>query len=142
MLADQRRRAGLALTSDALENWHRYVLPCFLERARQRIKQSCHDEHQPWPSRSRYVRYTSDQATQLMLQAFNADQTALTPTEPPIPTRPRLTVVDGKAIDPSTPSRARSCSPLVKMETDHQFGVDPMMCRGLGEFNPEVRSIP
>jgi len=102
VLADQRRRAGLALTSDTLENWHRYVLPGFFERVRQRIKQSCDGEHQPWPSRSRYARYTGDQATQARLQAFNADQAALAPTEPQIPSRPRLTVVDGATIDTTT----------------------------------------
>jgi hypothetical protein len=32
VLADQRRRAGQALTSDALEKWHRYSLPAFVER--------------------------------------------------------------------------------------------------------------
>src|SRR4026207_1469966 len=32
VLADQRRRAGLGLGSDALEEWHRYSLPSFTER--------------------------------------------------------------------------------------------------------------
>jgi hypothetical protein len=32
VLADQRRRAGHAFTSDALEEWHRYSLPAFTER--------------------------------------------------------------------------------------------------------------
>ena len=40
-LADQRRRAGAALTSDGLEEWHRYALPGFVERMRARVKDHC-----------------------------------------------------------------------------------------------------
>ena len=29
VLADQRRRAGIATTSDLLEDWHRYAVPAF-----------------------------------------------------------------------------------------------------------------
>jgi len=36
VLADQRRRAGHALTSDALEEWHRHNLPAFTERMKSR----------------------------------------------------------------------------------------------------------
>jgi hypothetical protein len=32
VLADQRHRAGQALTGEALEEWHRYSLPSFTER--------------------------------------------------------------------------------------------------------------
>ena len=32
VLADQRHRAGQAVTSEALEEWHRYSLPSFTER--------------------------------------------------------------------------------------------------------------
>ena len=38
VLADQRRRAGHALTSDALEEWHRYSLPAFTERVKSRLR--------------------------------------------------------------------------------------------------------
>jgi hypothetical protein len=31
VLADQRRRAGHALTSDASKEWHRYSLPAFID---------------------------------------------------------------------------------------------------------------
>ena len=50
VLADQRRRAGLAHTSDALEDWHRYALPAFLDRMTSRLKSHCENGHQPWPS--------------------------------------------------------------------------------------------
>ena len=36
VLADQRRRAGLTTSSDALEEWHRYALPAFTDRLRDR----------------------------------------------------------------------------------------------------------
>ena len=41
VLADQRRRAGLALTSDALEEWHRYSMPSLTERMKMRVRNHC-----------------------------------------------------------------------------------------------------
>ncbi len=79
VLADQRRRAGLAPTSDVLENWHRWVLPGFVDRMRQRLKQSCDDDHQPWPARGRYTRHTSEAASEQRLRAFESDSAALGP---------------------------------------------------------------
>lgn len=55
VLADQRRRAALALTSKALEEWHRYSLPAFLDRTRERVKLHCDARHQTWPARSRFA---------------------------------------------------------------------------------------
>jgi hypothetical protein len=57
VLADQRRRAGLALNSDQLEEWHRYSLPGFVERMRRRCRDHCQERHQPWPARGRFVRH-------------------------------------------------------------------------------------
>ena len=54
VLADQRRAISLATNSNSLEEWHRYGVPDFLERLRDRIKQHCDDHHQPWPVRTRY----------------------------------------------------------------------------------------
>lgn len=56
-LADQRRTAGLALTSDPLEEWHRYALPAFVERMRQRLKDSCATDHQGAPGALRQGQY-------------------------------------------------------------------------------------
>ena len=39
VLADQRRRAGHAFTSDVWEEWHRYSLPAFTERMKSRLRQ-------------------------------------------------------------------------------------------------------
>ena len=55
VLADQRRRANLALNSNALEEWHRYGAPAFLDRLKERLKQHCDDEHQAWPAKSRFA---------------------------------------------------------------------------------------
>ena len=60
VLADQRRRAGHAFTSDALEEWHRYSLPAFTERMKSRLRNHCEDGHQPWPAKGRHTRYTAE----------------------------------------------------------------------------------
>jgi len=58
-LADQRRRAGLALDSNALEEWHRYSVPTFTERMKSRLKAHCEQDHQPWPGRGRHTKHTA-----------------------------------------------------------------------------------
>ena len=73
VVADQRQRAGESSKSDLLENWHRFVLPGFFDRMKQRLKQSCDDYHQPWPARGRYTRYTGEAASALRLGAFKSD---------------------------------------------------------------------
>jgi hypothetical protein len=55
VLADQRRRAGLGLTSDALEEWHRYSLPSFTERMKARLCNHCQENHQSWPAKGRHT---------------------------------------------------------------------------------------
>jgi hypothetical protein len=60
VLADQRRRAGHAFTSDALDEWHRYNLPAFIERMKTRLRSQCEDGHQAWPAKGRYTRYTAE----------------------------------------------------------------------------------
>lgn len=59
VLADQRRRAGAALTSDDLDDWHRCSLPNFVDRMRNRTRSHCTDAHAPWPSKGRYARHFS-----------------------------------------------------------------------------------
>jgi hypothetical protein len=56
VLADQRLHAGRALTSDLLEDWHRYTLPAFTERLHAHVKDHCTETHQPWPGQGRYTR--------------------------------------------------------------------------------------
>jgi hypothetical protein len=60
VLADQRRRAGQALTSEALEDWHRYRLPSFTERMRTRLRYHGQENHQSWPAKGRYTRHIGE----------------------------------------------------------------------------------
>ncbi|MBB2892135.1 hypothetical protein [Flexivirga oryzae] len=73
VLADQRRRAGLAFDSNAMEEWHRYALPAFADRMRNRLKDHCEDGHQGWPGRGRYARFTSDQTVHERQETYAAD---------------------------------------------------------------------
>ena len=95
VLADQRRRAGAALDSDPLEEWHRYSLPAFVERTRSRIKNHCEDGHQPWPAKGRYARHANETSQHTRAQAFARDlQSRIQhPTGTP-PSRTPLTIVD------------------------------------------------
>ena len=102
-LADQRRQAGIAVNSNALEDWHRYALPAFTDRMRTRLRSGCDEGHQPWPARSRHTRHTSPAAVADRRRAFDDDVSAVPrpappparPAPPPLPTGPRrLVVVD------------------------------------------------
>ena len=92
VVADQRRRAGLAVTSDALEEWHRYCLPAFTDRMRTRLKAHCDDDHVPWPGRSRHNQHTSSRDAERRMAAYAADIRTLRVPEPP--RAPRLGLVD------------------------------------------------
>ena len=104
VLADQRRRAALSLGSDALEEWHRYALPAFVDRMRQRVRNHCEDGHSQWPAKGRHSRYVGEPATEQRLEAFDRDVAA---SQRPSAggqesAGPRLRVVDGQTIDMST----------------------------------------
>ena len=93
VLADQRRRAGTALSSDALEEWHRYALPGFVDRMRTRTRDHCEEGHQGWPARSRHARHTSGEARRERRDSYARDvQTTLGPGT--AQARPRLGVVN------------------------------------------------
>jgi hypothetical protein len=77
VVADQRRRAGLAMTSEALEEWHRYCLPAFTDRIRGRLKTHCDDGHQPWPGLHRHREHIDDERTKSRTDAFSADVNTL-----------------------------------------------------------------
>ncbi|CAI9418096.1 hypothetical protein [Nocardioides sp. T2.26MG-1] len=100
VLADQRRRAGLAMTSDALEEWHRYCLPAFTDRMRNRLRAHCDDEHKTWPAKPRHNEHLAEASRQRRENAFAHDVDALPvnrrahaqPSAPAGP--PRLGLVD------------------------------------------------
>ncbi|QZN87076.1 hypothetical protein [Cellulomonas sp. C5510] len=78
VLADFRRRAGLAVTADALEEWHRYALPAFTDRMRQRLRQHCQDsDHEVWPAQGRYTRHQGDESRRHRAMAYGADVATL-----------------------------------------------------------------
>ncbi len=79
VLADQRRRAQLAVTSDLLEEWHRYTLPAFHDRMKAQIRAHCDGQHQPWPARARVQRTASPDAHHDRDLAFGNDLGALQP---------------------------------------------------------------
>ena len=94
VLADQRRRAGHAPTSDALEEWHRYNLPAFTERMSSRLRSQCEDGHQPWPGKGRYTRHTAESSRRTREDSFAADVAAVRPLEAKGRRRPRLGLVN------------------------------------------------
>jgi hypothetical protein len=105
VLADLRRRAGHALTGDALEEWHRYALPAFTDRMRQRLRQHCQDGgHQPWPAGGRHTRHLGEGARRDRTSAYRADIETLSKpagvAQPSIGSRrPNLQIVDGLRVD-------------------------------------------
>ena len=103
VLADLRRRAGHALSSDALEEWHRYALPAFGERMRQRMKSHCEDkDHQAWPAHGRNARHIGAGAAREREVVFQRDLDSTRPPRTPTvvePMTPRLRLVDGVQVD-------------------------------------------
>lgn len=79
VLADLRRRAGLALAADALEEWHRYALPAFVDRMHVRLRQQCQDGgHEPWPASGRHTRHQGESTRRDRAAACRADCDQLT----------------------------------------------------------------
>lgn len=101
VIADLRRRAGLALTSEPLEEWHRYALPAFTDRMHQRLKSQCQNQdHQTWPANGRHTRHLAQSAVDERALVFQGDLDSLT-TEPtrPEPSAPRLVLVSDANVD-------------------------------------------
>ena len=104
VLADQRRRASLDPTSSALEEWHRYGVPSFLERLKTRTKNSCDEHHAHWPAEARHSRGASHGAAEVRGRMFAADAGALGAPEPEQEPRPIHLVrqPSGDIVDPDT----------------------------------------
>jgi hypothetical protein len=86
--ADQRRRAGHALTSDALEEWHRYSLPAFTERMKSRLRSHYQDGHQAWPANGRHTRHMAEACRRSRDESFALDVAAVRHKKP-APSWPR-----------------------------------------------------
>lgn len=105
VLTDLRYKAGLALVSDSLEEWHRYALPAFLDRLRGRVGTMCAERHKEWPARSAHTRYRTHQdwRTHTYRQDLDSHATAETPVHGDVTAPiPRLRLVDGHRVDPTT----------------------------------------
>lgn len=95
VLADQRRRAGHSFTSDALEEWHRYGLPAFLERMRHRVADHCSSGHPAtWPSAGRFNRHLANRPNSDRQRAFASDVIGSQADRSGPKSRPRLRLVD------------------------------------------------
>ena len=111
VLADQRHTAGRALSSDQLEEWHRYSLPMFLDRLATRLGNHCVSKHDECPASSRHRSYTAE-TNQRQRTGWFADD--LNATRPPIPAAAghpaRLALLDlatGEVTDPERPNGGR-----------------------------------
>jgi hypothetical protein len=93
VLADQRHRAGQALTSDPLDEWHRHSPPSFIERVRSRLRNHCQEDHQSWPAKGRYTRHIGEATCRRRMDAYAADVRALKSTYDQDQS-PRLGLVD------------------------------------------------
>jgi hypothetical protein len=106
VLADQRRRAGLDLTSGSLEEWHRYSIPNFIDRLRGRTGSLCDEGHADWPAAGRHQRHISRVAADDRSRLYANDVNTLAGEHEPDSSspRPRLRLVDedGAQIDPYT----------------------------------------
>jgi hypothetical protein len=89
VLACLRLSAGHALTADAMEDWHRYVVPGFFDRMLARLGGSpCQPgSHKAWPGASRFTDYESPGAVSKRLEAFEKDTSKRNGSPPPPPHR-------------------------------------------------------
>ena len=99
VLADQRRRAGTDTSSNSLEEWHRYTVPAFLDRLRQRTKSHCEERHQPCPARTRLARHVAEPAVAERQQLFRMEAGGR-PSTPRDNMAMRLLIEDGDTLDP------------------------------------------
>ena len=95
VLADRRRRAACTFTSDAIEEWHRYGLPVFLERMHHRVADHCTEVHpSTWPAAGRLNRHVGQEPVAARRRAFARDISAVGDRTGRPGETPRLRVVD------------------------------------------------
>ena len=95
VLTDQSRRAAYTFTSDAIEEWHRYGLPAFLQRMHHRVADHCTEAHPPtWPAAGRLNRHLGQEPVAARQRAFADDISAVGDRNGLLGETPRLRVVD------------------------------------------------
>lgn len=74
MLACSRYYTSFAINPAALEDWHRYALPGFLERLRDRLGDACQPgKHQPRPRHERDESHAATPVRQGRRQRYRDD---------------------------------------------------------------------
>jgi hypothetical protein len=88
LLACQRWLAEDAAHPGPMDDWHRIILPAFLDRMWQRLEQSSclTGTHQDWPGRTRYQAYRSAESVATRQRLFHADTNTPAQPSPPNPT--------------------------------------------------------
>ena len=106
VIADLRRTAGYAFSGDALEEWHRYALPAFLDRVSSRMGTCCGPaKHDDWPAAGRHREFRSARAADQRNDLFNQDATpTLDPGAKAQPAQlpPQLVLVNGRTVNTAT----------------------------------------
>ena len=73
VLAMQRHSAEYDINPRALDDWHRYNRPLFIERMLAQLGEACRLEHTAWAGRSRMADFAAE--TEKRLELFTADAT-------------------------------------------------------------------
>jgi hypothetical protein len=106
VIADLRRTAGHAFSGDALEEWHRYALPAFLDRAAARMGTCCGPaKHDDWPAAGRHREFGSERATQHRRGLFSKDAADSIDRDPggtDAQRPPTPLLVDGSSLETAT----------------------------------------
>ena len=103
VLADQRHKAGQAIASDALEEWHRYALPAFFDRRKTRLRTACDNRHHDWPARPAHTRFQDAHNHRAQHYTGDVDHHRRLPQQvDQTQQMPRLHVVDGHRVDMET----------------------------------------
>ncbi len=106
VIADLRRTAGYAFSGDALEEWHRYALPAFLDRVSSRMGTCCGPaKHDDWPAAGRHREFRSARAANQRNDLFNRDAMSNLDQEAkaqPAQLPPQLVLVNGRTVNTAT----------------------------------------
>ena len=90
------------MTSEWLEDRHRYGLPQFFTRMQSRTRGTCEDGHKEPPGAARVIRYRSAAARGARCALFDEDVRDATSTTRSATDRPSLALINGLLADRMT----------------------------------------
>jgi hypothetical protein len=103
VVADLRRTAGLALSGDVLQEWHRFGLPAFLDKVASALGTSCGPaRHDHWPAAGRHREFGSARAAADRRELFTRDAAAGTDRDAQPGARWPFVLIDGSAVNTTT----------------------------------------